>query len=172
MADTLLGRSRQSRPIIAEVVKIRPAHDDRMAEFRQEPFDAGIKFGFAEVTAPAIVLQVVRIVELVGGDNEMANADRVGKSSGVGQFRAGHARAIGRDGDSRIALRKLRGIGDDGTIHAAAKRDGHARHRSKHREQVRFGFVERHGHHSFHGFTDGQHGAVGVADDFIDDAAK
>src|SRR5204863_363738 len=74
----------------------------------------------------AVVLLVVRVVELGGPDDLVPNADEGRQPAGVFQFTSGDARAVGGDSNGPIPQRQISRLGDDGAVDAAAEGDGDA----------------------------------------------
>src|SRR5262249_16050475 len=123
VAHAVLGGRRQPGPVVAPVVEVGPATDDRVAQLGQERLDLSVQLALAEVAAGAGVLDGVGVGELVGADDDVADADLPGEPPGVVQLAARDAGAVGGDGDGAVAQGEEGGLGHEGAVDAAAEGD-------------------------------------------------
>ena len=93
----------QPGAVVARVVEVGPATDDAHAQPRQQRLDARVQLVLAVVAAAAVVAEVIGVVELLGGDDLVADADQRRQPAGVVELGAGDAGAVGGDGDGPLA---------------------------------------------------------------------
>ena len=124
----MLSRCGQSGPIVAGIIEIGAADDDHVAKSGANRVNLRIEFVLAVVASATVVLEIIRVRKLVGTDDAMRDADLLGDASGVFEFTACHARAVGGDGYRRVAEREIRGLCHDSAVHAAGERDHDSTH--------------------------------------------
>jgi len=73
MPHAVLGGRRSGRGGSRAIVEVRAAANNLDAEFRQQFFDPRVEFAFAEIATGAVVAQVIGVLKLVGGDDDVAD---------------------------------------------------------------------------------------------------
>ena len=126
MPDAMLGRRRQSGPIVAEIVDVGAAADDTGIEPGRQFVDARVEFALAVIAAAAVVADIVGTLELTRRHDPVLDADPLGELLGVIDLGARHARAVGGDGDRPVAECAMSRCRHDAAVDAAAERDEHA----------------------------------------------
>jgi len=124
----VLGGGLKARAVVASIVEVGTAANRVGREVGQKRFDPGIKLALTEVTAAAVVADVVRVGELVGRHDDVPNADVLGQASGVVHLRPRDARTVGRHGNGPVAEGLPRRVGDDRAVDAAAEGDRNRAH--------------------------------------------
>ena len=137
-------------PVIAPVIDIGAVGDDGHAQPGGDLFELGVKLRLAVKAAIGRVLQVPRLIELVGGNYFVANADQPSQFLSLLQFAGGQAGAHARYGDRVFAQRQLRRFGHHGAVDSAGEGNGatlvaaNGFHQPV-AQQMEFGRVVRHG---------------------------
>ena len=92
MPDAVFRGRLKAGPVVALVVEVGAAAYHGHAQSRQQCLNATIQLRFAEITTGAVVSDIIRIGKLLGGDDEVTDADLLRQPLGVGDFGAGHTR--------------------------------------------------------------------------------
>jgi hypothetical protein len=127
-----------SRAIVAEVIEVDAVDDMANGALAAELFEAGEKLVFAVEAAVGAVADVVRVVELVGLDELVSDAELSRKGLGVALVRPGERRRIGGDGKGPAAEGLMGGPREISGIGAARKGDDHSAERAQGVEKLRF----------------------------------
>ena len=127
-----------ARAIVAQVVQIHAVDDVFVAALAAHLRQAREQFVLAVEAAVRVVADVVGIVEFVGLDVLVRDAEALDEGLGIALVRLGQRCRIGGHGDgvrSQHAIRRPRQVG---RIGAAGERHDHAAHGSQIREQAGF----------------------------------
>ncbi len=127
----VLGRGRQSRPEVAEVVHVRARHHDREVVLLGDAREHVVQLGLAVVAAIGAVREVRRPFGLVRAHGSMDDAQRVGDAPSLIGLARGQRRRDGRDRERTITEGTGRDGGHERGVDAAGVGDDHAARRRK-----------------------------------------
>src|SRR5262245_10700663 len=129
--DAPLARGLHARAMIAAVVHVGAIDERPAALARRDRLELEEQLLLAEEAAVGRVARVVRVLELLGAHDQVAHAQELAEPAGLVELASWIGLRVGRDEQSPLAQRVLRGAREQGGIDAARERDDDAVQRAQ-----------------------------------------